>query len=159
MESTDEALNTRASYTQGLRELADIIDANPHLTLPHHGTTTPLGVYVTPKTPESQRKRTRDWSRALPGQKRKQHRGSFFCLEADIAGLRFEVVSVREAFCRKIETQETITEEVPVYPTEPTGFETIERTVSHVEWVCDEAAILGTEGEQRDAAAALAAQA
>jgi hypothetical protein len=122
----------RNSYTQGLRQLADILDNNPELPLPYHGSGAHLlwiqnygkDVLAT----------ARLFTRLVPGTITKAPRGGDLDLNGNIAGLRVSMITARDAVCERIVTG---THEVDV-AAKPAVKATKATTVvvEDVEWVC-----------------------
>ena len=109
--------------TKGLRELADFLDANPQLEL----TTPSHMIYVSERDKLAEIARQGSWA--------KTYRGDYFNLVKTFSGdVTLEVFTDRDAVCRKVVTGHRV---VPAQPA------TEEHTVEIVEWVCDDALLVG----------------
>ncbi len=141
MTTSNEATATaRAAYTAGLRELADLLDANPHLALPLDGSIEGLAISVHVTGAEDQRSEMAAWSRALPGTKTKQVNSNYFYLRKTFGGgLYFKVVASRDEVCERVVVgTHEVTEEVvdPAYLAEAPTI-VVTKTVEDVEWRCN----------------------
>lgn len=130
----------RAEYIAGMRMLADLLEANPHLALPFEGNTSEGMVFVT--RGEGQRERLAQWAKALPGEKTKTGDGTdgeYFALHARLRGYRLKVIANRDEVCEKVVLgHDVITETVPD-PDYMAAAPMVEReTVKEiVEWRCN----------------------
>lgn len=135
----------RAEYIAGLRQLSDILEANPELALPLDGKLEgiPIAVYLTNDS-EDPRADMAAWTRALPGTKSKTPSGAegeYFTIRTRLGGpngLHFKVLANRGDVCERIVigTRE-VTEEKPdpaLLAELPLVTET--RTEEIVEWRC-----------------------
>lgn len=118
----------RAAYTDGLRQLADWLEANPEIDLPWTGTydSFSLGVWVS-------KEELATIARALPGKVEKDFTtlDTVVYVRAAFAGLKVEAYAGRNAVCERIVTgTETVT--VPAVEAKPERTE--EREV--IEWHC-----------------------
>lgn len=127
----------RTAYTTGLRQLADILDANPDLPLPYTGTDSSLNwIEVTRKNDEI-RDAARLFARLVPGTIVKKPRDDAFDLIGHLAGLKVCFIAAREAVCTRVVTgtREVTIAATPAVPaTEPQPERT--QTIEDVEWVC-----------------------
>lgn len=124
----------RAAYTTGLRQLADLLDANPVIPLPYPGSTTwapPMAIHT------FDRDTLIATIRALPPGTWDKHYGDGplgFDLTGSLAGLRVRVSGNREDVCERVVVgTETVT--VPAEPAREATPERVE-TVEVVEWKC-----------------------
>jgi len=120
--------DTRTAYTQGLRDLADILDNNPDLPLPYHGKS--VGLHWI----ENDKASAAVFARLIPGTVTKTARGDALDLEGQIAGLKVLFIASRDAVCERVVTG---THEVTV-PAQPAvkATKATTRVVEDVEWVC-----------------------
>ena len=120
----------RTEYTQGLRALADLLDHNPDLPLPYHGSDAHhrLNWIEYDKTSAAR------FAQLIPGTVTKTARGDCIDLEGQIAGLHVLFIASRAAVCERVVTG---THEVTV-PATPAIKATKATTtvVEDVEWVC-----------------------
>lgn len=122
----------RTEYIDGLRALADALEADPDLVLPHHGADAEYGrLSVFTHTKEQ----LQAWARVLPGKKDKEvdeddpHFG--FHLLGNLHGLHMLVFADRGEVCtRRVVGSREVTKQVA------TSFETITETEDVVEWDC-----------------------
>jgi hypothetical protein len=130
MANTTNTTDKRADYVAGLRALADVIEANPHLVLPLHQT---FSAFC------DTREELHAWLRVLPGEKRKKpnHDEQYMTVggETVFGSLGFKAWIAREEVCVRVVTgTRKITKTVPA-PDAPTV--EITETVEDVEWVCE----------------------
>lgn len=138
-------MTDRAAYIAGLRQLADLLDANDVLPIPYAGsqTGTPIALYLLAHADDT-RERFVQSVRALPGKRTKEVEdiGETFRVAATLGGeggLRVQVVAYRETVCeRVVKGTREVTRDVTVYdaPLPPSRVETVTETVEDVEWVC-----------------------
>lgn len=140
--------DSRSHYTAGLRALADLLDANPHVPLPHHGSKhSPLAIMHLGGYDEESRAAERaaftETVRALPGQREKRawtadSTTAYFEVSAQLEGLYVRVTAFRDTVCeRRVTGTRTITREVhdpEALAAVPTV--TLTETVEDVEWEC-----------------------
>ncbi len=113
----------RLDAIQGLRDVADFLDAHPGVPAPRWVT---MNVPIDTKEELAQIARLSSWG--------KDYSGSYFALRKKFAGeLTLDVYVERQKVCRKIITGMRM---VPAEPAKPEREEAIE------EWVCDDAALL-----------------
>lgn len=107
---TDAELQERCDYTAGLRMLADLLDENPNLKLPYHGSTASILVIAT----RDSKNQGAAWARALPGRVEKNVHDEVLDLNGQISGLKITVILNRDEVCTKVVvgTRE-VTETVP----------------------------------------------
>ncbi|MDA8311045.1 MAG: hypothetical protein M0Z46_10625 [Actinomycetota bacterium] len=119
-------MNT-SHYTDGLRELADWLDAHPEWT-PVSGQL--VCMYVLPETaPEAMARAARDMGSA---EKSYNDSTGLFGLEKSFGPHRLHILTEREAVCTRVVTGSHVeTKSVPVTFT----METVE--VEDVEWICE----------------------
>lgn len=128
---TDTALS---EYTKGLRQFADLLDANPSLGLPMHGRDySPIGFYLTQS--EDAKKALANFARVMPGTLTKEADSkTFFLLNGNISGLHVQAIAYRDEVCERkvVGTHEQVIPATPAVEARP------ERTVvvEDVEWVC-----------------------
>jgi hypothetical protein len=139
MSETKATTDTRAEYIAGLRMLADLLDANPHLGLPFDGRTLPMSVYITRE--DEQREKLAEWARALPGQKTKSEEGTggvFLALTAQLRGVSLRVLANREEVCERVVlgTHEVVEEKPDPALLAEIPLVTVTRTEEIVEWRC-----------------------
>jgi len=119
----------RTAYIEGLRTLADALEANDAIPLPYDGTASELSIFC----------RSRDelaaLTRALPGPKDKQVTDSAsygFELHGRLHGLRWVAFADRDDVCTaRVVGTETVTRKVPVVE-----FEEVTETRDVIEWEC-----------------------
>ena len=133
-ESDDGALQQRAAYTTGLRQLAAILDAHPELPLPSfgQGASNPALAYVDDWQQDAKQVLAA-WARAA-GHAEKAVDGDWYKLDLTLAGFRLQVYSSRDAVCERVVTgTETVT--IPAQPAVDAQPERVE-TREIVEWRC-----------------------
>lgn len=155
----------RGGYTAGLRALADLLDANPHVPLPHAGSKiSPLSIMHLSGYDEESRATERaafaETVRAFPGQREKRAWAAdsgtaYFDVDAQLEGLHVRVTAFRDTVCDRVVTG---TREVTREIADPTALAavptvTVTETVDDVEWVCQPLLAPG-ETSQADIAAA-----
>jgi hypothetical protein len=124
----------RRDYTEGLRQLADILDANPDLPLPYYGSKSSELLWIA-RRDEDHRAVARIFARAIPGTIAKNPRDTAIDLVGQIAGLYVQLIVDRDQVCERIVTGVEVvempaSEAIPARPAQ-----TIEREV--VEWRCE----------------------
>ena len=122
--------DTRNGYTQGLRQLADLLDNHPELPLPYSGS----GADHTLHWIEYDKASAARFAQLIPGTITKAPRGDAMDLEGRIAGLHVTFIASRAALCERIVTgtHKVIVDAQPaVEATEATTM-----VVEDVEWVC-----------------------
>ena len=120
--------DTRTAYTKGLRLLADLLDNNPDLPLPYHGSTVGLNWI------EFDRDSAAAFARLIPGTVTKTPRDDAIDLKGQIAGLKVQFIASREAVCERVVlgTHEvTVAAQPAVKATKATTM-----VVEDVEWIC-----------------------
>lgn len=141
----------RAAYIQGLRAIADLLEANPALPPFHGGEWTDQLWFVAGHgdTDDVARERLGILARAMGAARKEYHDDSpfhGFALVGSIHGFRVDVRAPREAVCTKvvIGTREVQRERVvaPAVIQTPAVVEIVTETVEDFEWVCD-GSILG----------------
>jgi hypothetical protein len=131
----------RAGYIAGLRQLADILEQNPALSLPYGcGTGDDPSQRVTfyYLSDEDPKGALAEFARIMPGPLQKQEQTDCFALVGKLGALHFDGVVYRGAVCERIVTgTETVTRTVPD-PDALAAVPTVEvtETVEHVEWRC-----------------------
>ena len=122
--------DTRTAYIEGIRALAYLLDHNPDLPLPYHGSDAHhrLNWIEYDKTSAAR------FAQLIPGTVTKTARGDCIDLEGQIAGLHVLFIASRAAVCERVVTG---THEVTV-PATPAIKATKATTmvVEDVEWVC-----------------------
>lgn len=122
IDATEET-NRRRDYAQGLRELADFIDAHPDIPCPYGEA---HNAFVRDKAQLGM------IARAVGGRWDKNGTSQFFYIRREFAGGHsYEVNVSRDQVCRKVVTGTRIEPAVP------------EREVEVVEWVCTEPLLVG----------------
>jgi len=122
--------DTRSDYTEGLRVLADLLDAHPGLPLPYHGSSAELIWIETSRVKES----ARLFAKLIPGTVTKTPRGDAIDLTGRIAGLRVLYIASRADVCKRVVTG---THEVTVPATAATAAVPGHvETVEDVKWTC-----------------------
>lgn len=148
-------MTDRTAYVQGLRDLADALDANPTIPLPDRFFTTRV---TSPDDLDDDRKReyakrrAAEIARAIPARVDKRTFGSLFALATSFGPIKFEVFFDREHVCERIVTgTRTVTEDEPD-PDEVAKLpkRTITREVEDVEWRCPDS-LLGSHDGDADA--------
>jgi len=94
------AVDPRTEYIAGLRELADILYANPDLPLPYHGDLAQL-LWI-PGLVDDQKEQAAAFTRAIPGKVDKQPRGDAFDLVGKIRGLAVCMILDRDQVCERV---------------------------------------------------------
>jgi hypothetical protein len=125
----------RAEYVAGLRALADLLEANPALPLPHHGASpdySRLAVFA----------RNKDdllaWARAIPGRKDKNVTDSEsygFELLGNLRGLHLLIYGQRAEVCTRVVTGTREVVKTVHAPDAP--MVEVTEVVEDVEWVCE----------------------
>lgn len=133
---TNPTTDERAEYIAGLRALADLLERNPDLELPHTG----MGGSLCVVLHETQREQLAAWARAMPGAKTKSasRDGSAFYLDGQVGRVKMTIIADRGEVCERIVigTRE-VTEETP----DPEAVDalpktTVTRVEEVVEWRC-----------------------
>lgn len=133
-------MGVREEYINGLRALANLLQNVPELELPTHGgVVEEYGVaggsidwmLFTDDDHDEQKARAQAIVRAVPGEWRKNAGSNLFRAEADLCGLRLQVIVDRAAVCtRKVVGTKQVEKKVPVeFKTE-----TVDEDI--VEWDC-----------------------
>jgi len=134
-------MDKRTDYTDGLRRLAQFLDDNPEVPLPHDGTNSDImlflhvGVY---QTQDEARAILAKMARLMGGTARKKYDddGNFgFSLSGSVGGVNCRVFAQRETVCTRV-SKGTKTVEV-VRVVKPAEHVTETREVEDFEWVCD----------------------
>lgn len=123
--------DNRADYTDGLRQLADLLDENPDVPLPYQGTreSMPIAIFCF----EDAKAVLAKLARRLHGVS-KEPDGEYYDLAGRLAGLEIRVTARRSDVCEKVVIgTETVTEMVPD-PDAP--LVEVTREVEQVEWIC-----------------------
>lgn len=129
----------RAAYTDGLRKLADLLDADHDLKLPYNGTTGEM--LIIPLGAENQRAQLVAWARALARHGKLDRRPvehadgtSSFYLTGKVGGVKIQVITDRDSVCRRVVTgtEDREVEEI----VQPAVTRKVTRPVEIVEWVC-----------------------
>jgi hypothetical protein len=125
-------MTDRSDFTNGLRELADILDANPDLPLPYSGTGSEL-LWIA-RHGEDHKAFAQTFARVVPGTLTKSVRGTDFDLIGSVGGVQVQLIVDRDAVCERVVTGiETVT--ISAKPaTDPEPERTEEREL--VEWRC-----------------------
>lgn len=134
----------RAAYTQGLREVADWLDAHPEVELPYltskaTGTWEPTLTIMLGSWSDDQREQMATTGRAM-GQfaKHANPDGDRFAIYRRFAGIALAVTADRDEVCeRVVVSTKEVTEEVPdpeALKAVPTV--TVTKTVEEVRWEC-----------------------
>lgn len=134
----------RVEYIEGLRALADLLEANPGLELPYHGSSTDMLIVPSRGT---QRAVLASWARALPGRKSKGANNNLYQLSGALRGLKLQVLCSRDEVCEKrVLRTETVTETVPD-PEYVAAAPLVERETERevVEWICTPSILAGAE--------------
>lgn len=145
-------MTDRTAFAQGLRDLADALDAHPEIPLP----TTPFFARIHPPTDldderkrEYARRRAAEIARAIPSKVDKQAFGSVFSLSAKFGPISVDFDFNREQVCERVVTgTRTVTEEEP----DPDAMaqvpkRTVTREVEDVEWRCPDSLLGSTDGD------------
>lgn len=144
-------MSDRAEYIAGLRQLADLLDANPDLPVPTHGDVSWLIFSVgsgseTAEKLAAQKAQASVIVRAIPATWHKRDMDTLFQYKAKLRGLGIDVTVERAAVCERVVTStETVTSHVPD-PEAMAKVPLVEKTetVETVEWICRP--LLSTEG-------------
>ncbi|MEV0968475.1 hypothetical protein [Microtetraspora glauca] len=140
-------MSDRAEYIKGLRALADILEAHPELPLPYEGDDASLNFIE--GNAEEERRGAAVFARVMPGTVRKEPRGEYFDLFAEIHGVRVQWIARRENVCERVVTG---TREVEIEEPDPDALAAVPKVkrtvvVEDVEWQCHP--ILAGAGESR----------
>ena len=123
----------RASYIDGLRALADILEEHREVPLPYHGDGTAITIsrFLSVADPRAEMAAT---ARAFPVRWRKEVRDDYFDLRGELHGLKLHLVAYRDAVCTRVVTgtEEREVEEVIT----PAVTRMVTKPVEVVEWVC-----------------------
>lgn len=118
---TETSIARRDAFIAGLRACADFLEAHPELRTPENQT---LNVWNCTKEDLTVAAKTSSWEKVYAGT-------LFYLTKSFGEGLTLEYNTPRETVCRKV-VKGTI-----IIPARP------EQEVEDVEWVCDDAALLG----------------
>lgn len=126
----------RADFITGLRQLADLLEQHDDIPLPYDGITVPISIYDFWPDTDQNRSRAALFARAFPGSVDKEFDGTRFRLHGQLAGLRVEYVTYREAVCTKrvVGTKVVEVEEREGEDTRPVVTRQLEQEM--VEWEC-----------------------
>lgn len=134
-------MTDRTAFVQGLRELADALEASPEIPLPYRyfsaRVTSPNHLDDDGKSKHAKR-RAAEIARAIPAKVDKQSLGSLFALVTSFGPIKLEVFFDRDQVCERVVTgTRTVTEEEPD-PEEVDKLpkRTVTREVEDVEWRC-----------------------
>lgn len=128
----------RASYIDGLRALADVLEDHPEVPLPYHGHGCEISInFLSGPDP---RERLAAAARAFPCDWRKDAweapdgGAAYFDLLGKLHGLRLKLAAYREAVCTRVVTgtEDREVEEVVT----PAVTRTVTKPVEVVQWVC-----------------------
>ena len=124
----------RDEYTKGLRQLADLLDANPDLSLPTQGADdwSPIDFYFT--YGEDDKKALANFARIVPGTLNKDIGETFYKITGNLVGLHIRALAYRNEVCERRVVGKT-TKVIPATPAIDAEPERIE-FVDDVEWVC-----------------------
>lgn len=135
---TEVAADPRAAYIEGLRILADALEAHPEAPLPINGRSNPITFSAWAFSTDDPRGLMATVARALPCRWDKDANGAYFHLVGKLAGLEVQVIADRDAVCERVVTgTETVTKEVPdpeALAAVPTT--TVTEEVEIFEWRC-----------------------
>lgn len=132
MDEQEKAADTAREQTiRGLRDLADFLERNPQVPSPPPGGAD-ITAYFFGAAIEDQRAKLQEIAR-LAGRSEKRFCESYVWVQLKFGAVVFRVVAHREAVCRRVTREKVLPAEAEkVIPAQP------ERTVTEVEWVCDE---------------------
>lgn len=127
----------RAAYTEGLRRLADLIDANPDLPLPYSGSSSPM-LFMFLDHGEDNKAAMAAAARVIGGKWDKIGDDTYFDLSGSIAGVKVKLCAFRDEVCVKVVTG---TREVTKMVKDPAALASVPEievieTVEDVEWRC-----------------------
>lgn len=126
----------RAEYIRGMRALMDVLEANPEIPLPYHGTMTAVAVYFN-GLPDAKQLLAAA-AKAIPcsWEKKTSESGEYDWLElhGNLHGLRLVLEAFRDDVCERIVlgTEDREVEEV----VQPAVIRKITKPVEVVEWRC-----------------------
>lgn len=123
----DQQVDKRTEYIAGLRLLAQILEANPHLPSPDGEIAWPIL--------DDARATLAALIKAVPGTITKDYSDGYFRMRFALRGLQMRVWAIREEVCTRVVTGTTrVTKTVPA-PDAPTI--QVTETVETVEWICE----------------------
>lgn len=142
----------RTAFVQGLRDLADALEAHPEIPLP----STPLFARVSPpadldddRKREYAKRRAAEIARAIPRKVDKRVFGATFSLAATFGPITVDFDFNRDQVCERVVTGvRTVTEEEP----DPDAMaqvpkRTVTREVEDVEWRCPDSLLGSVDGD------------
>lgn len=142
----------RKTYTDGLRAVADWLDAHPEVPLPSEGQSRVFCLGTVALGKDGVREELANVARALPGEVDKEYTDSYFRVHGVIEGIHIAYSAARTAVCdRVVVGQRTVSKEVPV------AFEEQEVTEDVVEWRCDDGIMKAAERPGPDEASGVSA--
>ena len=135
-------MTDRAAYIQGLRQLADILEAHPEVPLPYEGGRRTTAITIHFLHDDDPRAELATAARAIPCTWQKETSepdpdgkwAAYFDLNGQLGGLHLKLTAYRDAVCTRVvtgledrEVQEIVT---------PAVTRTIVKPVEVVEWDC-----------------------
>lgn len=144
----------RASYIDGLRALADVLEGHPEVPLPHDGHAD-RGLCIMFLSGDDPRAALAAAARAIPCSWRKDASDAagdypaYFDMYGSLHGLKLHLTAYREAVCTRVVTgtEDREVEEVVT----PAVTRTVTKPVEVVQWVC--APVLAPAAQEDEAAA------
>jgi len=124
----------RSEYTAGLRALADLLDANPDVPVPHSGSSKSFAIeWILANNPH-QRELLAVVARFIPGAVRKDASTKFFDISGKVRGLHLHAWADRNEVCtRRVVGTHQETKQIP----DPAAsLVEVTETVEEVEWDC-----------------------
>lgn len=145
-------MTDRTAFAQGLRDLADALEAHPEIPLPYQFLTArvhPPRDLDDDRKREYAKRRAAEIARAIPAKVDKQTFGSLFALTASFGPVKLEVFFDREQVCERVVTgTRTVTEEEPdPEEVEKLPKRTVTREVEDVEWRCPDSLLGSVNGD------------
>jgi len=130
-------MNDRSTYINGLRALADLLEAKPDLPPPSVGTDGEISWHISARSYDNVAETIAMIARLIPGRLEKnssddEYGSIYFELSGSLAGLPVKIWTFREDVCRKVVTgTREVQKQVPV------GYETVTETVDVFGWECE----------------------
>lgn len=147
-------MTSREEFVQGMRQLADTLEANPELPLPYGmeiARVSPPGDMDPDVKPEYIKRRLAQLARLLPGKVDKQVSDimSNFQLVTHFGPIQYLIEARREYVCEQVtvgQRTETV-EEVDREAYDQLPKKTVEKTVDVVEWRCPDTLLGAYDGD------------
>jgi hypothetical protein len=127
----------RASYIDGLRAFADILEDRPEVPLPYDGNDSEMAInhFLCAADPRAELAAA---ARAFPCSWRKEARDEYFDLHGELHGLKLRLTAFRDAVCERVVTgTREVTEEV----SDPEALAAVPKVavtkvIEDVSWIC-----------------------